>query len=148
MPGSIHQNFLWLIGGDHRKVPFDDQLCHSSKTAATPIILDSVFLDFLTNAWVDWSDFLVAHWCNWRKVPFDDQRCHSSNMAATAAIFDLVSVDYLTNACIDWSDFIVAHWDSSIFTMFHFSLNLIFHTPTDNFPLGGACAMPCVALVM
>jgi hypothetical protein len=25
----------------------------------TPAI---VSIDFLTNAWVDWSDFLVAHW--------------------------------------------------------------------------------------
>jgi hypothetical protein len=25
--------FLWLIGGDYRKVPFDDQFCHSSKMA-------------------------------------------------------------------------------------------------------------------
>jgi hypothetical protein len=94
-PGSIDLIFLWLIGGD------------------------------------------------WRKVPFDDQRRRSSNMAATAAILDLVSVDYLTNACIDWSDFLVAHWGSSIFTMFHFSLNLIFHTPTDNFPLGGICHALC-----
>jgi hypothetical protein len=30
--------------------------------AATPAILDLVSIDFLTNAWVDWSDFLVAHW--------------------------------------------------------------------------------------
>jgi hypothetical protein len=37
--------------------------------------------DFLTNAWVDWSDFLVAHWGNWRKVPFEDNLCHSSKMA-------------------------------------------------------------------
>jgi hypothetical protein len=61
-------------------------------------------------------------------------------MAAMAAILALVSVDYLTNACVDWSDFFVAHWGhwgSSIFTMFHFSLSLIFHTLTDNIPLGG-----------
>jgi hypothetical protein len=83
----------------------------------------------------------------WRKVPFDDQRQHSSNMAATAAILDLVSVDYLTNACVNWSDFSVA-WESSIFTIFHFCLNLIFHIPTDNFPLGGAYATPCIALVV
>jgi hypothetical protein len=31
-----------------------------------------------------------------------------------------------------------------IFTMFHFSLNLIFHTHTSH---SGAYAMPCVALV-
>jgi hypothetical protein len=64
-------------------------------------------------------------------------------MAATPAILDLVSIDFPTNAWVDWSDFLVAHWGSSIFTMFHFVLNLIFHTPRDNFPLGG---MPRLAL--
>jgi hypothetical protein len=39
-PGSIDPIFLWLIGGDYRKVPFDDQLCCSSKMAA---ILDFGF---------------------------------------------------------------------------------------------------------
>jgi hypothetical protein len=29
---------------------------------AMAAILDLVSIDFLTNAWVDWSDFLVAHW--------------------------------------------------------------------------------------
>jgi hypothetical protein len=60
--------------------------------AAMPTILDLVSIDFLTNAWVDWSDFLVAHWgqLQWRKVPFNDR---SSNMATMAAILDLVSVD-------------------------------------------------------
>jgi hypothetical protein len=65
-------------------------------------------IDFLTNAWVDWSNFLVAHWGggNWRTFPFDDQLRHSSKMAATAAILDLVSIDFLTN----WSNFLLAHW--------------------------------------
>jgi hypothetical protein len=63
---------------------------------AMPAILDLVSIDFLTNAWVDWSDFLGG---NWRKVPFNDQRCRSSNTAAMAAILDLVSVNYLLNAC-------------------------------------------------
>jgi hypothetical protein len=54
--------FWCLIGGDWRKVPFDDQLRHSSKMAAIPAILDLVSIDVLTNARVDWSDFLVAHW--------------------------------------------------------------------------------------
>jgi hypothetical protein len=61
-PGSIHPIFLWLIGGDYRKVPFDDQLRRSSTMATTAAILDLVSVDFLTNAWVDWSDVLVAHW--------------------------------------------------------------------------------------
>jgi hypothetical protein len=30
--------------------------------AAMLAILDLVSIDFLTKAWVDWSDFLVAHW--------------------------------------------------------------------------------------
>jgi hypothetical protein len=30
--------------------------------AATVTILDLVSIDFLTKAWVDWSDVLVAHW--------------------------------------------------------------------------------------
>jgi hypothetical protein len=30
--------------------------------AAMAAILDLVSVDFLTNAWVDWSNFLVAHW--------------------------------------------------------------------------------------
>jgi hypothetical protein len=30
--------------------------------AATTAILDFVSVDFLINAWVDWSNFLVAHW--------------------------------------------------------------------------------------
>jgi hypothetical protein len=60
-------------------------------------------------------------------------------MAAMAAILDLVSVDYLTNACVDWFNFFVAHWGSSIFTIFHLSLNLNFHIPTGNFPLRCIC---------
>jgi hypothetical protein len=46
-PGSIDQIFLWLIGGDWRKVPFDDHLRHSSKMAT---ILDLVSVNYLTNA--------------------------------------------------------------------------------------------------
>jgi hypothetical protein len=30
--------------------------------AAMVAILDLVSVDFLTNAWVDWSYFLVPHW--------------------------------------------------------------------------------------
>jgi hypothetical protein len=52
-PGSIDPIFLWLIGGDKRKVPFDDQLRCSSKMAATAAILDMIFVDYRTNAWVD-----------------------------------------------------------------------------------------------
>jgi hypothetical protein len=42
MPGLIHTIFMRLIEGDWRKVPFDDQLCRSSKMAAMAIILDLV----------------------------------------------------------------------------------------------------------
>jgi hypothetical protein len=30
--------------------------------AGTAVILDLVSVDFLTYAWVDWSDFSVAYW--------------------------------------------------------------------------------------
>jgi hypothetical protein len=62
MPGSTGVIFWWLIGGNWRKVPFIDQLRHSSKMAAMAAILDLVSIDFLTNACVDRSDFLVVHW--------------------------------------------------------------------------------------
>jgi hypothetical protein len=61
-PGSIDSISLRHIGGDYRKLPFDDQLRRSSKMAAMATILDLVSIDFLTNAWVDWFNFLVAHW--------------------------------------------------------------------------------------
>jgi hypothetical protein len=92
--------FLRLIGGDYRKVPFDDQLCRSSKMAATAAILDLVSVDFVTVC-VDWSDFWVAHW-GWLE--------ESSFRWSMPAILDLVSIDFLTNAWVDWSDFLVAHW--------------------------------------
>jgi hypothetical protein len=61
-PGSILPIFLWHIRGDWSKIPVDDQLRRSSKMATMAAILDLVSVDFLTNAWVDWSVFLVAHW--------------------------------------------------------------------------------------
>jgi hypothetical protein len=94
-------------------------------------ILDLVSVDFLTNAWVDWSGFLVAHWgkVHWGKVHFDDQLRHSSKMAATVAILDLVSIDFLTNDWVDWTDFFGASLGviNLPVTIFHFSLTLIFH---------------------
>jgi hypothetical protein len=70
---------------------------------------DLASIDFLTNAWVDWSDFWWLIGGKWRKVVFDDHSSNmaamaanmaamAANMAATAAILDLVSIDYLTNA--------------------------------------------------
>jgi hypothetical protein len=47
--GLIDPIFLWLIGGDWRKVPFDDHLRRSSKMAATAAILDLVSVDYSTN---------------------------------------------------------------------------------------------------
>jgi Fe-S cluster assembly iron-binding protein IscA len=73
--------------------------------AAVAAILDLISIDYLMNAWVDWSTV-----GNWRKIPVDNQCRHSFKMASTAAILDLVSVDYLTNASVDWSDFFVAYW--------------------------------------
>jgi hypothetical protein len=95
--------FLWLIGGDWRKVPFDDQRRRSSNIAAMAAILDLLSVDYLTNGPI----FLWLIGGDWRKIPFDDQNRHSSNMAA---ILDLASVEYLTIACVDRSDFFVAHW--------------------------------------
>jgi hypothetical protein len=61
-------------------------------------------------------------------------------MAATAAICHLgFGFHQLSNDWSDWSDIFVAHWGSSIFTIFHFSLNLIIHVPTDNVPPRGIC---------
>jgi Fe-S cluster assembly iron-binding protein IscA len=74
--------------------------------AAAAAILDLVSVDFLTSACVDWLNFLVAHWGDWRKVPFDDKLCHSSKISA---ILDLVSIDFLTKTWVDWSYFLVAH---------------------------------------
>jgi hypothetical protein len=77
--------------------------------AAIATILDLVSIDFLINAWVDWSTFWWLIGGDWRKAPFDYQCRCSSNMSAMAAIFDSVSVDYWTNACVDWSNFLGAH---------------------------------------
>jgi hypothetical protein len=52
-PWSIDPIFQWLIGGDWRKVPFDDQLCCSSKMAAMTAMLDLVSIDLRASAWVD-----------------------------------------------------------------------------------------------
>jgi hypothetical protein len=104
-PESTGPIFWWLIGGDWRKVPFDDH---------PPLIQDGRYRRHLGFGfhwfWPTPVSTCAIFWCltwgDWRKVPFDDQRRRSSNMAATAAILDLVSVDYLTNACVDWSDFL------------------------------------------
>jgi hypothetical protein len=48
--------------GNWKKVPFNDQHHCSSNMAATAAILDLVSVDYLTNACVNWSDFLVPHW--------------------------------------------------------------------------------------
>jgi hypothetical protein len=112
--------------------------------AAVPAILDLVSIDFPTKAWVDWSDFLVALWGNWRKVPFDDQRCRSSNMATTAAISDLVSVDYLTNACVDWSNFF--RGPLGVITLHHVPLLPKPYLPYTHRQLPTRGHMPCLAL--
>jgi hypothetical protein len=57
-PGSTGLIFWWLIGGDWRKVPFNHQHRRSSNIAATAAILDLVSVYYLTNACVDWSNFL------------------------------------------------------------------------------------------
>jgi hypothetical protein len=94
-PESTGPIFWWLIGGDERKVPFDDHL-------------------FRTNAWVDWSDFFLVHWGrNWMKVLFD-YRCGSH----LGFGFHQLSDERLSIGPIFWCLI-----GSSIFTMFHFSLD-------------------------
>jgi hypothetical protein len=62
MPGLTGQIFLWLIGGDWRKVSFDDQRRRSFKMTALATILELVSVDYLTDTCIDWSDFFVAYW--------------------------------------------------------------------------------------
>jgi hypothetical protein len=58
----IHPIFLWLIGGDYRKVPSMFGSAAHPRWPTRAAILDFVSVYFLTNACIDWSDFLVAHW--------------------------------------------------------------------------------------
>jgi hypothetical protein len=53
-PESTDPIFWYLIGGDCRKVPFDDKCCRSFKLVATGAIFDLVSVHYLTNASVDW----------------------------------------------------------------------------------------------
>jgi hypothetical protein len=80
MPGSIDPLFLWLIGGDWRKVPFDDQLSRSGHLGFGFRRLQDKHLGRL-----------ISFLCG--SLGMTRGRFHSSKMAATAAIFDLVSVD-------------------------------------------------------
>jgi hypothetical protein len=73
-------------------------------------------------------------------------RFHSMTSTAAHPTWPLRQPSWIWLPSIIWrmpastdQNFFVAHWGSSIFTIFHFSLNLIFHIPTDNFPLGGIC---------
>jgi hypothetical protein len=87
MPGLTGRFFcFWVIGGDWRKVPFDDQHRRSFKMATTAAILDLVSVDYLTNPWVDWSNFFGFIGGDWRKVPVNGQHLRSFK------ILDLVSV--------------------------------------------------------
>jgi hypothetical protein len=62
---------------------------HSRWPLRMSAILDLVSVDYLTNPWVDWSNFLGGFIGGaWRKVPVDDQRLRSFKMATTAAILD------------------------------------------------------------
>jgi hypothetical protein len=62
------------------------------KLATTAAILDFASVDYLTNAYVDWSDLFVAYWGDGRKVPFDDQHRRSLRIVTTPPILDLVSI--------------------------------------------------------
>jgi hypothetical protein len=81
--------FLWLIGCDWRKVPFNDHRRRSFKMAATAAILDLVSVEKYGNR----LGRLVRFFCGLLAVT-SDQRRRSFNMAATVAILDLISVDY------------------------------------------------------
>jgi hypothetical protein len=61
MPQSNGPIFLWLIGGEWKKVPFDDQCHRSFKMAAAAAILNLIPFNYLTNAWVNCSNFFVAY---------------------------------------------------------------------------------------
>jgi hypothetical protein len=54
--------------------------------AAMAANLDLVSVDYMTNTWVNCSDFFVAYWGSLEKgsslVPFDDQRRRSFKVAA------------------------------------------------------------------
>jgi hypothetical protein len=52
--------FFMALWGDWRKIPFYDQLHCSFKMAATSAILNLDSVDFLTYAWVDWSNFFCG----------------------------------------------------------------------------------------
>jgi hypothetical protein len=73
--------------------------------AATATILKLVSVDYLTNAWVDWSDFFwLIGVTGGRFLSMTSASAHS-RWLTRQHILDLVSVDYLTNASVDWSDF-------------------------------------------
>jgi hypothetical protein len=102
-PWSIDLIFLWLIGGDYRKVHFDDQLGCSSKMAA--------ILDFGFRRLQDKHGRLFRFLCG----SLGAARGTFISMIGSAAhpraaILDLVSVYPTTNAWVDSSDFSVAYW--------------------------------------
>jgi hypothetical protein len=62
-PGSIDPIFLWLIGGDYAERLLS--MISSAAHPRWPLRLPSwilVSVDYRTNAWVNWSNFSVAHW--------------------------------------------------------------------------------------
>jgi hypothetical protein len=108
----------------------------------------NIWFPSIINVWVDWCDFSVAYW---RWLEEGSFRCPAPPLIQHGRYSSHLGFGY--------------HWlsderlrrlvrffrgslgGSSIFTMLHFSLNLIFHTPTDNFPLGGMChALRCPCL--
>jgi hypothetical protein len=85
-----------------------DKLIIDGRQAA---ILNFVSDDYLTNAWVDWSDYIVAYWGDWRNVPLDDQRRSSLIQDGRhGSHLYLVSIDSLTNARVNWSEIYVGYW--------------------------------------
>jgi hypothetical protein len=132
------------LGGDWRKVPFEDHLSHSSKMAAKLGFgfrrLDDKHLGRF-----------IRFFCSLLGMTSGRFLSMISSAAHPTRPLRQPSWIWLRRLSDErWSigPIFGALLGSSIFTMFHFSLNLIFHTPTDNIPLGGAYATPCDALVL
>jgi hypothetical protein len=75
--------------------------------AAVAAILDLISVGYLTNAWVDWSDFFVGNW------GVTGGRFLSVISAATHSRWPPHQPSWIwfpsTNASVDWSDFFVAY---------------------------------------
>jgi hypothetical protein len=144
----------------------------SFRWSAPPLIQDGGFdlvsVNFLTNSWVNWSDFWLFNVGDWRKVPFEDHLRHSSKLATilwtSGRFLSMISSaahptpplqqpswiwfpSIIWWTPVDWSDFLVPHW--GVINLHHVPLlpkPYLLYTHRQC-PTRGAYAMPCVALV-